>query len=78
MRSAPPVSRHSVAVAVVCVGHMRMGMAQRLVVMFVRMRHGQLVFFAEFGVKRKMSNFNVRHRGQPLHQHHQPTPTLRS
>ena len=29
------------------------------------------------GVKRKMSNFNVRHRGQPLHQRHQPTPVLR-
>jgi hypothetical protein len=28
------------------------------------------------GVKRKMSNFNVRHRGQRLHQHHQPIPVL--
>jgi hypothetical protein len=28
------------------------------------------------GVKRKMSNFNVRHRGEPLHQRHQPTPVL--
>jgi hypothetical protein len=29
------------------------------------------------GVKRKMSNFNVRHRGELLHQKHQPTPVLR-
>jgi hypothetical protein len=29
------------------------------------------------GVKRKMSNFNVRHRGELLHQRHQPTPALR-
>jgi hypothetical protein len=29
------------------------------------------------GVKRKMSNFNVRHRGEKLHQRHLPTPTLR-
>jgi hypothetical protein len=29
------------------------------------------------GVKRKMSNFNVRHRGAALHQKHQPTPVLR-
>jgi hypothetical protein len=29
------------------------------------------------GVKRKMSNFNVRHRDEPLHQRHQPTPVLR-
>jgi hypothetical protein len=29
------------------------------------------------GVKRKMSNFNVRHRGESLHQKHQPTPALR-
>jgi hypothetical protein len=29
------------------------------------------------GVKRKMSNFNVRHRGEPLHQRHAPTPELR-
>jgi len=29
------------------------------------------------GVKRKMSNFNVRHRGAPLHQQHQPIPALR-
>jgi hypothetical protein len=28
-------------------------------------------------VKRKMSNFNVRHRGELLHQKHQPTPVLR-
>jgi hypothetical protein len=28
------------------------------------------------GVKRKMSNFNVRRRGEPLHLHHQPTPVL--
>jgi hypothetical protein len=27
------------------------------------------------GVKRKMSNFNVRHRGEPLH--HQSIPVLR-
>lgn len=29
------------------------------------------------GVKRKMSNFNVRHRGAVLHQRHQPIPVLR-
>jgi hypothetical protein len=29
------------------------------------------------GVKRKMSNFNVRHRGEKLHQKHQPVPVLR-
>jgi hypothetical protein len=29
------------------------------------------------GVKRKMSNFNVRHRGEQLHRRHQPTPVLR-
>ena len=29
------------------------------------------------GVKRKMSNFNVRHRGEPLHQRYQPMPLLR-
>jgi hypothetical protein len=29
------------------------------------------------GVKRKMSNFNVRHRGEQLHQKHQPVPVLR-
>jgi hypothetical protein len=29
------------------------------------------------GVKRKMSNFNVRHRGEKLHQWHLPTPALR-
>jgi hypothetical protein len=29
------------------------------------------------GVKRKMSNFNVRHRGELLNQRHQPTPALR-
>jgi hypothetical protein len=28
------------------------------------------------GVKRKMSNFAVRRRGEPLHLHHQPTPVL--
>jgi hypothetical protein len=28
------------------------------------------------GVKRKMSNFNVRHRGERLHQRHRPTPVL--
>jgi len=28
------------------------------------------------GVKRKMSNFAVRHRGAPLHQSHRPTPKL--
>jgi hypothetical protein len=27
------------------------------------------------GVKRKTGNFNVRHRGEPLHQRHQPTPS---
>lgn len=26
------------------------------------------------GVKRKMGNFNVRHRGAALHQQHQPVP----
>jgi len=30
------------------------------------------------GAKRKMSNFNDRHRGQPLHLRRQPTPVLRS
>ena len=29
------------------------------------------------GVKRKMSNFNVRHRGEALHQKHQPVPVMR-
>ena len=29
------------------------------------------------GVKRKMSNFNVRHRGESLHQRHAPAPVLR-
>jgi hypothetical protein len=29
------------------------------------------------GVKRKMSNFNVRHRSEPLHQRHQPRQALR-
>ena len=29
------------------------------------------------GVKRKMNNFNVRHRGEALHRKHQPTPVLR-
>jgi hypothetical protein len=29
------------------------------------------------GVKRKMSSFNVRHRGQRLHLRHQPIPVLR-
>jgi len=29
------------------------------------------------GVKRKMSNFGVRHRGARLHQVHQPRPVLR-
>ena len=29
------------------------------------------------GVKRKMSNFNVRHRGASLNQRHQPVPTIR-
>jgi hypothetical protein len=28
------------------------------------------------GVKRKMSNFNVRHRGELLHQKHEPVPVL--
>jgi hypothetical protein len=28
------------------------------------------------GVKRKMSNFNVRHRGELLHQKHEPVPAL--
>ena len=26
------------------------------------------------GVKRKMSNYNVRHRGEKLNQRHEPTP----
>jgi hypothetical protein len=29
------------------------------------------------GVKPKMSNFNVRHRGEALHRRHQPRPVLR-
>jgi hypothetical protein len=29
------------------------------------------------GVKRKMSNFNVRHRGEKLRQQPLPTPVLR-
>jgi hypothetical protein len=29
------------------------------------------------GVKREMSKFNVRHRGELLPQWHQPTPVLR-
>jgi len=29
------------------------------------------------GVKRKMSGFNVRHRGALLNQQHQPVPALR-
>jgi hypothetical protein len=29
------------------------------------------------GVKRKMSGFNVRHRGAALNQPHQPVPVLR-
>jgi hypothetical protein len=29
------------------------------------------------GVKRKISNFSVRRRGQLLNQRHQPTPILR-
>jgi hypothetical protein len=28
------------------------------------------------GVKRKMSGFNVRHRGEKLHQRHLPTSVL--
>jgi hypothetical protein len=28
-------------------------------------------------VRRKMSNFNVRHRGELLHQMHKPKPALR-
>ena len=28
------------------------------------------------GVKRKMSNFNVRHRGELLHPKHKPVPVL--
>ena len=28
------------------------------------------------GVKRKMSNFSVRHRGESLHQIHEPVPVL--
>jgi hypothetical protein len=29
------------------------------------------------GVKRKMSNFKVRHRGAKLHQRHEPHPRIR-
>jgi hypothetical protein len=29
------------------------------------------------GVKRKMSNFSVRHRGAAIHPRHQPVPVLR-
>jgi hypothetical protein len=29
------------------------------------------------GVKRKMSNYPLRHRGETLHQRHQPQPVLR-
>jgi hypothetical protein len=29
------------------------------------------------GVRRKMSSFNVRHRGELLHQIHNPTPAIR-
>jgi len=29
------------------------------------------------GVRRKISNFNVRHRGAPLNQKHQPLPVMR-
>jgi hypothetical protein len=29
------------------------------------------------GVKRKMSNFSVRHRGARLHRRHEPTPVIR-
>ena len=29
------------------------------------------------GAKRKMSNFNLRHRGAVLHQRHKPVPVLR-
>jgi len=29
------------------------------------------------GVKRKMSNFGVRHRGEALHRRHVPSPVLR-
>jgi len=29
------------------------------------------------GVKRKMSNFNVRHRGELLNQKHEPRPVMR-
>ena len=29
------------------------------------------------GVKREISNFNVRHRGEPIQQRRQPTPVLR-
>jgi hypothetical protein len=43
--------------------------------------HGRCVSsrgrFNPRGVKRKMSNFNVRHRGELLHRRHQPTPALR-
>jgi hypothetical protein len=28
------------------------------------------------GVKRKMSNYKLRHRDEPLHQRHQPRPTI--
>ena len=28
------------------------------------------------GVKRKMSNYNVRHRGEKLHQKHEPVPVF--
>lgn len=28
------------------------------------------------GVKRKMSNFKVRHRGAKLHQRHEPRPRI--
>ena len=33
--------------------------------------------FSPRGVRRKMSSFNVRHRGDFLHQHHDPTPKIR-
>jgi hypothetical protein len=33
--------------------------------------------FKARGVKRKMSNFNVRHRGALLNQRHQPVPVIR-
>jgi hypothetical protein len=32
--------------------------------------------FSPRGVKRKMSNFQVRHRGAKLHQRHQPIPQM--